>query len=207
MLGNASNGGFTATFTTALAIEKFLPAGGTPSVFIASTVNPLSTSAGVFAGQLLAAKLNQAFTSTIVDLNMLIFSNCTKVPPIINGKSVAEIIYIADQVISGAAGPEYAAYTPSILNDALTLYNEGFLGCKNAANVPCFLCNTTLGSTNTFYYQHDEAIQTQQVTLALPGVFISIIILVAVIGICMIAFALYGWYNRRGRRQRSMRTL
>lgn len=50
--------GFKATFTTTEAIARFLPASRAPGVLLKNLVDPSSTPAGVFAGQLLVATLN-----------------------------------------------------------------------------------------------------------------------------------------------------
>src|SRR5262249_50029390 len=50
---------FSLLFTSAQAVRNFLPQGGPPSFLNVSAVNPTSrTAAGVFAGQVLALKLN-----------------------------------------------------------------------------------------------------------------------------------------------------
>jgi hypothetical protein len=137
-LGNASNGGKTVTFTSAAAIEKFLPASGPPSIFKVSAVNPTSTTAGVFAGQLLTAMLNIQFSG--VNPSMIYFNHeCFHVNSVLQGLSLAQVIYIANQVIAGLPG--YSQYTPTILNDALTLFNNAFDGCQlSNTNCSCFTC-------------------------------------------------------------------
>ena len=146
-LGNSSfTGGRAVTFTTAMAINRFLPAGGTPGVFALSATNPTSTSAGVFAGQLLTAMLNQRFFQSS-DLNQLYFSpGCLGVAPILLDYSIAEIIYIANQVIAGSS--LYPGFTPSILNNALSLFNPRFERCNSTLAVTCFECRVGSGDTD-----------------------------------------------------------
>ena len=55
-------GARTLTFTSAAAINVFLPAGGTASTLSASATNPVTSSAGVFAGQVLALQLSVDFS-------------------------------------------------------------------------------------------------------------------------------------------------
>jgi hypothetical protein len=137
-LGNASSGGKTVKFTSALAIDKFLPASGTAGIFNVNLINPLTTSAGVFAGQLLTAMLNQVFSGN--SFSSVFFSTtCTQVAPVIQGLSVAQVIYISNQVIAGLPG--YSQYSPSVLNTALSVFNSGFDGCKqNTTTKACFFC-------------------------------------------------------------------
>lgn len=139
ILGNATIG-YTVTFTSPSMIQRYLPAGGKPGIFTLSETNPQITTAGILAGQLLTATLNQLLSPN----TQLAFSTvCTAVAPIIRGLTVTEVIYIANQVISGANSPLYSVFTPSILNEALSLYNEVFEGCKDAGPILCFDCATT----------------------------------------------------------------
>ena len=200
ILGNASlPGGHTVTFTTSYAIEGYLPASGTPAVFVDSSVNPSNTSAGVFGGQLLTAVLNQLFMSSDTsDLSTLRFSSaCDPVNPIIIGLTVAEVIYIANQVISGSSSPLYNAFTPAILNTALAIYNEGFEHCKNVSSVPCFDCDNDLmlvvGDLNL------ASPVTPSTEIVYPGLFIGIIVFIAFIVVLIIAIQVCLWYFRRNK--------
>jgi hypothetical protein len=133
-LGNASNGGKTVTFTNAAAIENFLPASGPPSIFKVSAVNPTSTSAGVFAGQLLTAILNIQFSGA--DGNLIFFNTKCNILP---NYTINQVIFIANQVISGSHS--YPQFPPTLLNEALTLFNEAFDGCRRTSvNCSCFTC-------------------------------------------------------------------
>lgn len=137
MLGNSSNGGFSVIFDTPLAIAAFLPASRRPSVFTVSGTNPLTTSAGVFAGQLVTAILNAQFSTGAFTIDQLAFSStCLLVDPAIIGLSVSELIYIANQVIAGFT---VSPFTPQILSDALAFYNENFHACANH-EPECFIC-------------------------------------------------------------------
>jgi hypothetical protein len=55
------SGGHTALFTSAKAIENFLPSGGTPGALGQDYVDPLTTDAGVLAGQVTALTLAAGF--------------------------------------------------------------------------------------------------------------------------------------------------
>jgi len=199
ILGNASlPGGHTVTFTTSYAIERYLPASGMPAVFIDSSVNPSNTSAGVFGGQLLTALLNQLFMSSDTsDLSMLRFSSaCGSVNTIIIGLTVAEVIYIANQVISGSSSPLYNAFTPAILNTALAIYNEGFEHCKNVSSVPCFNCD----NDDFMLVAVDLASpMTPSTKIVYPGLFIGIIVFIVVMVVLVIAIQVCLWYFRRNK--------
>ena len=54
-------GKFTAEFTDSEAVEDLLPTGGPAAAFDQDYVDPVSTSAGVFAGQVTALSLNVGF--------------------------------------------------------------------------------------------------------------------------------------------------
>ncbi|MBI4882020.1 MAG: hypothetical protein HY812_20525 [Planctomycetes bacterium] len=127
--------------TCAKAVENFLPAGGPPGKLCHDYVNPLTTSAGVFAGQLTAAKMNVGFdtagifdpmkTDPAVKLKDLIF--VANVHPKIKGYSVEEIIYISDMVISGELptpvdldGNLVGDVNESDLSNALDALNNNF---------------------------------------------------------------------------------
>ena len=53
--------GYAVTFTNALAVEDFLPQGGTPGALTETASNPTNRSAGVLGGQTLASVLNVGF--------------------------------------------------------------------------------------------------------------------------------------------------
>jgi hypothetical protein len=124
------------TFTSAQAIEEFLPAGGTPSVLPeGNVVNPTEVS-NTLASQLLAATLNVGFDNYDADfgdapgnLEDMIFVSGT-----FAGMSINEVIVIANEVIGGCSN----AYSPSDLNDALTMINEGYdEGTVNTGDFTC----------------------------------------------------------------------
>jgi hypothetical protein len=140
-----------ATFTTPAAVNAFLPAGGSPGLLSEDKIDPTTTGAGVFAGELVAAKLNVAFDDagaldgckTRLDLKLgdLTFVAC--VNDALIGWKVRDVIDLADLVISGSlgAGPfditgdGVADVSVSDLSDALDRFNNDFddgtqdLGC------------------------------------------------------------------------------
>jgi hypothetical protein len=120
-------GGKTLTLTSAAAVEAFLPSGGAPKKLAANETNPLSSSAGVFAGQLAAIKMTLCADSSFPG-----FSDCsagtlgskcyTDPASALNGMTVDQIVAIADDVIGGCS----TLYTPAVLNAALTNINENY---------------------------------------------------------------------------------
>lgn len=114
-------GGSTLTFNSAVSIQNFLPQGGTPGKLTDSASNPLSTSAGVFAGQVLALKLNVTFYS----VGSLVL---TGTGTSMDGKTVNQILAAANIALGGGALP--AGFTYSTLNDLVDKINNGFDNCS-----------------------------------------------------------------------------
>jgi hypothetical protein len=112
----------TLRFTSATAVRGFLPQGGPPSFLNASAIDPTSrTSAGVFAGQVLALQLN-------VDIqglgSLVLFGTGTP----FDGHTVSEILAAANIALGGGSlPPGFASY--SSLNDLIDSLNESFDGC------------------------------------------------------------------------------
>jgi hypothetical protein len=108
-------------FSAAVNIEHFLPQGGSPGALSASALNPtLGTTAGVFAGQVLALTLNvelQHFGSLVL----------SGTGTSLDGSTVAQVLAAADKAISGGALP--AGFTYSSLNDLVDNLNGSFDGC------------------------------------------------------------------------------
>jgi hypothetical protein len=103
---------YAVRFTSSAAVERFLPAGKTPSILKADATNPASSAAGVFAGQLLAAKLNVGFDDAgafdedkardDLKLGDLVFVGGVDADLI--GWTVRDLIDLADEAIRGAFG-------------------------------------------------------------------------------------------------------
>lgn len=131
---------FAAKFETSAAVEAFLPAGGTPNPLAADATNPTTTAAGVFAGQLLSAKLSVGFddagvfdakkSDPSIKLADLVF--IANVNPALFGVTVADVIALADAVISGEQTAPVDVNGMSVgigdLNTALDKLNNNFDG-------------------------------------------------------------------------------
>jgi hypothetical protein len=116
--------GKVITFTSSTTIKNFLPAGGNPNKLSASATNPTSTNAGVFAGQVLALRLNVDFSHSGFIQGGL---ENLKVAPgnKLAGQTVAQVLTVANSVLGGGSLP---AGISSIgqLNDLVTDINEAF---------------------------------------------------------------------------------
>jgi hypothetical protein len=111
--------------TTAAAVKAFLPSGTTPRALNAGTLtNPTAKSySNVLAGHTVALTLsigfdtNPAFSSSTTSLGSLVVSSGVFV-----GKSVSELLTIANTILGGGASP----YTASQINTALDAVNRNY---------------------------------------------------------------------------------
>jgi len=107
--GDDADNLYALVLTSAGAVEAFLPDGTGPQALTGDEVDPINSVAGVFAGQLTAAKLNVGFDDAGifdgvkgmpgVKLGDLVF--VAGVDPILFGKTVREVLELADKAISG----------------------------------------------------------------------------------------------------------
>jgi len=115
--------GFKDTFTSSSAIHNFLPQGGTPGVLTVSATNPLTTTAGVFAGQVLALEINVLFSNVGVLPAGLGAFVITSGPA--TGKTINQVLADANKALGGCGLPSYVT-SISQLNDVVTAINEKF---------------------------------------------------------------------------------
>jgi hypothetical protein len=132
MIGLAD--GYYAKWTTAVAVENFLPAGKTPMALTGNLTNPTKTPAGVLAGQILALRLNVAYSAAGVFFTLGLQD---EVSPYANyvipdscgsrfaGMTVGEFLAIADSVVAGRSSP----YKASHINETATCLNEAWDNC------------------------------------------------------------------------------
>jgi hypothetical protein len=135
-IGHAS--GFTATWTSAAAIEAFLPDGRAPNVLTGDLTDPVSTSAGILASQILALTLNREYSCagifTDVGLSpadycygeQVIGNDCGKFA----GLTVDEFLMLANKAVGGKLNV-LNGYDASLsdLNYTATCLNELFSEC------------------------------------------------------------------------------
>jgi hypothetical protein len=113
---------FWLKFDSAVDIQNFLPQGTGPGALSASALDPtLTTTAGVFAGQVLALTLNvelEGFGSLVL----------SGTGTSLDGKTVTQVLAAANLAISGGALP--AGFTYSLLNDLVDNLNGSFDNCQ-----------------------------------------------------------------------------
>jgi hypothetical protein len=112
------------TFTSAAAIETFLPAGGTAAAFSKSETNPKSTAAGVFAGQVLALRLSVDFSNA--GITRLGLGDLKVVSGPLAGYTVTQVLLMGNAAIGGYAAYLPAGVTIAVLNSAIDAINNNF---------------------------------------------------------------------------------
>lgn len=123
--GYVSLGGYyKLKFYGAAAVRAFLPQGGRAGMLRCSAVNPTSSSAGVFAGQVLALKLNVDFSNAGITTPGLGSVKLTSGP--LAGKTIAQVLAIAEQVLGGNDGALPGRMTISQLNDVVDGINNRY---------------------------------------------------------------------------------
>jgi hypothetical protein len=117
---------FSLKFTSPTSVRAFLPQGGPPSSLDTSAVNPTArTSAGVFAGQVLALELNVSLYN-VGSLTL----NGTGTP--FDGQTVSAVLAAANLALAGGSlPPGFASY--SALNDLIDELNSSFDGCVSSS--------------------------------------------------------------------------
>jgi hypothetical protein len=138
--GDDADGAFALVLTTSKAVQDFLPDGGTSKHLAGDEVNVANSSAGVIAGQLVAATINVAFDDAGVfdglkgvtgKLGDMVFT--AGVNSSLVGLSVRDLLELANIAISGAQlepidvdGDLVGDVMLADISDALTALNENF---------------------------------------------------------------------------------
>jgi hypothetical protein len=119
-------------FTSAAAIQKFLPAGGKPGSLAgqspATLVDPTKSNAGVFAGHVLALKLSVSFSDAMV-LRQGLGDLKVRTGPLA-GKTVRQVLAEAERLLGGGAPAGGFGLNHSQMNDILAKINENFVDGK-----------------------------------------------------------------------------
>lgn len=97
--GVTIGGNKTLNFTDRPAVTAFLPASGTPKALTASATRPKRSSAGTFAGEVLALKLNVGFSDAGVTRSGL--GGLTVATGKLKGYTVYQVLTLANQVLGG----------------------------------------------------------------------------------------------------------
>jgi hypothetical protein len=135
--GSVKIGGtYWLRFTSASAIEKFLPAGGSSKPLTSSATNPTRSSAGNIAAQLLALRLATDFSAAGVTKKGL--GDMVLQSGVLAGKSVNEILALADAVVGGQTSALPSGLTVSSLSSILESLNMNYHeGTANEGRLAC----------------------------------------------------------------------
>ncbi len=147
-IGLPGSAGYSIKFNSSSAIQAFLPSGGTPAVLNADLLNPLSCSAGVFAGQVLALKLNVDFASFFAGGSAGSFGDLVNNDPSSPyfGRTVRSILALCNAALGGSN----TGYSYSSLNTMADTLNQSFDNCvANGWARTNLLGDGTTTSTNT----------------------------------------------------------
>ena len=125
------NTGFTMTFNSPSFMLVYLPAGGSPSPLTSNVINPSTTSAGSFGGDVLALALNVDFnnagflkgTSNILFGN-LVLTNFGSTLSGLNGLTVSQFLADANTCLGGGS----CLYSISTMDTVTAQINGSFEG-------------------------------------------------------------------------------
>ncbi len=101
--------GFTMSFTDAESVLAYLPAMGLPGPLNGNVLDPISTAAGAFGGDVLALHLNVDFSDARVEGTLappfgdLVLCNVGTLP--LNGTTVRQFLAIVDTLLGGGSSP------------------------------------------------------------------------------------------------------
>jgi hypothetical protein len=134
-VGNPS--AISISFDTPDAVQAYVPTDGSPGALTSDMLDPTTTSAGVFGGDMVALHLDVDFgdagflaNTSGLNLGDLTVCNLPSVPtagqpaalPELNGLSVRQVLAIGDAALSG--GP--AIYTPAQLDPLIVGLTASF---------------------------------------------------------------------------------
>jgi hypothetical protein len=138
-------GRFTLKFTSASAIEAFLPQGSTPAALTASAVNPTNRIT-VLAGQVLALQLNIDFSAK--GLTRAGLGELTLTSGNLAGQTVNAVAELANRVLGGDLSALPAGVSISELNEVVASINQNFDNCTtdNGNLKPASDANTSTAS-------------------------------------------------------------
>lgn len=119
-VGIAGTAGYSMKFTSAAAVRAFLPAGRTAGALTADLVDPTRSSAGVFGGQVLALKLNVAFSAAHVTPSGYGDLVLVDTGTALDGMTVGQVLVEAEIALGGGT----AAADIATLNTIATNLNE-----------------------------------------------------------------------------------
>lgn len=124
-IGIPGAAGFSARFTSGPAVNAYLPAGGKSGALTKDLVNPTTTSAGVFGGQVTALSLSVGFSDaglTPAGLGDLVLGGTGTV---FDGMTVRAVLAAAHTALGGGGLPAGANLTQ--LNNMVDNLNQSFV--------------------------------------------------------------------------------
>lgn len=130
-VGIPGGGGFSMLFTTSAAVNAYLPAGGPAGALNADLVDPTSSSAGVFGGQVLALQINVDFSyADIPHENNPPFGDAylCNTGTSLDGMTISQVLAAANTALGGGVLP--SGFTISTLNALITDLNESNDNCS-----------------------------------------------------------------------------
>jgi len=130
-------GNYTISLSTQLAIQNYLPSGGTPGVLTKNYSNPTSTSAGEFGSQVTALKLNCDYsTKGLFKVGLTTLHIAPGYP--LAGQTVSQVLTLCQTVLGGKTSALPAGVTVSQLTSLLSGINGNYDGglTNNGVLVP-----------------------------------------------------------------------
>ncbi len=136
-VGDPSN--FTIHFSSASAVENFLPAGGPDNPLTQNLIDPASgNSLGTWAGQIVAAVMNVSYDEAgylgtgFTDLKNLVF-----IAGPFAGTSIEDFLVIANTALGGGSASGYSymqiGFAAEQVNLAFDGFNHNFFTCPNGS--------------------------------------------------------------------------
>jgi hypothetical protein len=122
--------GFTMDFGDSLAVLAYLPASGAAGPLTADLIDPMSSSSGVFGGDVLALQLDVNFSDAglLGGTSGLRFGDLyvceLTTTPALEGLTVRQILAISNTVLGGGAGP----YSADELDPVVFALTQAFIG-------------------------------------------------------------------------------
>lgn len=114
-------------FTDASAVFVYLPAAGSAGVLTSTIVNPITTSAGEFGGQVTALRLNVDHSSQFgnaVSLASLTICGLATLPTM-NGQTVGQFLTTANQILGGGSASISASQATALARFINTAFVSG----------------------------------------------------------------------------------
>jgi hypothetical protein len=118
-------GTFTLTLTDATAVFTLLPAISAASPLTANTIDPITTSAGELAGEVVALQLNADLSQLLgndVDFGSLRICNFASLPSL-NGQTIDQFLLTANHILGGGS----ATFGASAAAGIARIFNNAFL--------------------------------------------------------------------------------